>query len=85
MPACCAARFTTCQTALAVIPSPQIAPHPIYAPKNVAGGDSGGRRPLVDCVFHPRWNRDRSDMLPFTHQVSDDPVVLTHLEIVSSE
>ena len=43
------------------------------------------RGPLIHGTFHPRRNRNCTDVLPFANQVGDDPVPLADLEIFCFE
>jgi hypothetical protein len=66
-------------------PVAQYPSRPVSPPKDVAGSDSGGRGPLVNCSLHPGWHRDGANMFSFADQVRDDPVILSLLKVVEFE
>src|SRR5258708_13188497 len=47
--------------------------------------DCSRRDPLIDGAFRPHGNRNGTDVLSFTNQVSNHAVLLTDLEIFRSE
>ena len=58
---------------------------PTHSPEYHATTDAGRCSPLVDCALRSRWHRNGTDVLSFSNQVSDYPVLLAYLEIFRSE
>lgn len=54
---------------------------PAHRTKNLSLRDSGGHRPLVECVFRPRRYRNGANVPALADQVHDSPVLLPLLHV----
>ncbi|MGA7928058.1 MAG: hypothetical protein WCA20_18970, partial [Candidatus Sulfotelmatobacter sp.] len=74
--------FTIAHMTLGVKPSPQILPALLIDRNNGPEVMPGTHRPAVNRLLHPLRNGDRSDVAPFSSQVSDDPMAFPKLKIL---
>jgi putative hemolysin len=53
----------------------------VHWAEEVPGVDARRRRPGVDCHFHPRWHRRRSNAGVLADEINDAPAAISLLDV----